>query len=289
MRRRTFLRTTAAACIAPTFGRVFAQPSKLRFGLTAVILSDQAAFFARWSDYLSQRVGVKIEFFARDSYREILEPLFSGNLNAAWICGYPFVRYEMQLRLLAIPLYQGQPLYQSYLIRARDGMHNPVISSWSDVQGKVFAYSDPLSNSGWLVAQGQFKQANFSQSDLKKAFFAYGHRNVAEAVATQLADAGLIDGYVWETMRKQGIRAALDTTVVWKSQLYGFPPLVTSALAKHPRMDALHETLLNMSKDAEGRALLQALNLDGFTDGNSALFASIRKLALSVPNSGVTT
>jgi phosphonate transport system substrate-binding protein len=264
-----------------------AQSVKMRVGLTAVILADQAAFLARWSDYLSRRVGVKVEFSSRDAYQAILEPLFAGEFDAAWICGYPFVRYEPQLRLLAVPVYQGQPRYQSYLIRAAASAGPEAVQGWADLRGKVFAYSDPLSNSGWLVAQGQLRDAGLAPTELKKTFFAHGHRNVAEAVAARLADAGSIDGYVWETMRLQGMRAAMETTVVWKSELHGFPPLVTPARARHAYAPALQRALLGMPRDEEGRALLQALNLDGFVAGSPALFDSIRRLARTVPGSGV--
>jgi phosphonate transport system substrate-binding protein len=287
MRRQVFLRAAAAACVAPVVSAASAQSSKMRIGLTAVILADQAAFLARWSDYLTRRVGVKVEFSSRDAYQAILEPLFAGELDAAWICGYPFVRYEPQLRLLAVPVYQGQPRYQSYLIRAAAAQGADAIQGWADLRGKVFAYSDPLSNSGWLVAQGQLRDAGLVPSDLKKTFFAHGHRNVAEAVAARLADAGSIDGYVWETMRLQGMRAAIETSVVWKSQLHGFPPLVTPAKARHPSSAALQRALLDMPREEEGRALLRALNLDGFVAGSPALFDSIRRLARSVPGSGV--
>ena len=33
------------------------------------------------------------------------------------------------------------------------------VRGWGDMAGKVFAYSDPLSNSGWLVAQGELAAA----------------------------------------------------------------------------------------------------------------------------------
>lgn len=288
LKRKLFLQAAVLGGSAPWIHRALAQGDRLRIGLTAVILADQAAFLARWADYLSQRVGTRVEFSARDSYQAILDPLFAGRLDAAWICGYPYVRYQSQLRLLAVPLYQGRPQYQSYLIRPRAGVEQEVaIGGWGDLRGKVFAYSDPLSNSGWLVAQGQMAAVGIKPRDLKRAFFAHGHRNVAEAVGARLAHAGSIDGYVWETMRQQGMSAAGLTEVVWKSQLHGFPPLVAPAALRHPRMDQLQETLLAMAHDEAGGPLLKALNLDGFIAGTPAIFASIRKLAQSVPGSGV--
>ena len=289
MRRQLFLRASVAACAWPWPGPAAAQTERLRIGLTAVILADQAAFLARWSDYLSQRLGVPVVFAARDSYQAILDLLFAGQLDAAWICGYPYVRQQAQLRLLAVPLYQGLPTYQSYLIRPRAATARDVlVRGWADLRGKVFAYSDPLSNSGWLVAQGQFAAVGIAARDLNRGFFAHGHRNVAEAVAARLAHAGSIDGYVWETMRAQGMSAVAQTEVVWKSVPHGFPPLVAPLAAVHPKTDELQRILLAMVHDEAGRLLLRALNLDGFIAGTPTLFDSIRAMARWVPGSGVS-
>lgn len=281
VQRRRLLVGTAAVAATPS--PVLSQ-ERLRIGLTAVILADQAAFLARWADYLSHRLDARVTFVSRDQYQAVHDLLFNGQIDAAWTCGYPFVRFQSQLQLLAVPLYQGQPLYQSYLIRPTGAAS---IHRWEDLPGKVFAYSDPLSNSGWLVAQGEFARAGIGQQDLKRSFFAHGHRNVAEAVASRLADAGAIDGYVWETMRLQGMPGATQTEVIWKSRLHGFPPLVAATATGPTRLDALRRSLLGMPKDETGRALLKSLNLDGFIAGHPNIFDSIRQLARRVPGSGV--
>ena len=292
MNRRRLIAGTAALVAAP---RLVLAQERLRIGLTAVILADQAAFLARWADYLSLRLDARVTFASRDQYQAVHELLSNGQIDAAWTCGYPFVRFQSQLQLLAVPLYQGKPLYQSYLIRPRDGEAVAQRSSgevkvrgWADMAGKVFAYSDPLSNSGWLVAQGEFAAAGIAQKDLKRSFFAHGHRNVADAVASRLADAGSIDGYVWETMRLQGMPGAMQTEVIWKSRLHGFPPLVAAAGTEPAKLDALRRSLIGMPNDEAGRALLKSLNLDGFIAGQPSIFDSIRQLARNVPGSGVT-
>ena len=206
MRRKTFLQLALPGVGAALCRSASAQGEPLRIGLTPVILADQAAFLTRWSDYLSKRLGSPVAFVARESYQGVLDLLFAGQLEAAWICGYPYVRHQQQMQLLAVPLYEGRPLYQSYLIRPRQP--GAPVHGWVDLRGKVLAYSDPLSNSGWLVAQTQLHAAGLKAADLKKSFFAHSHRNVAEAVAARLAHAGSIDGYVWETMRLHGLAAA---------------------------------------------------------------------------------
>ncbi len=285
MRRRTAM----AACLGnaqmvlPAWAGTFIEP--LRIGLTPVILADQLAFLTRWSHYLSDKLGVQVRFVARESYQSVLDLLFGGQVDAAWICGFPYVRFQSSLNLLNVPLYQGVPSYQAYLIRSRSA--SAVINGWADLAGKVLAYSDPLSNSGWLVAQVQLAQAGLSPKELRRSFFAFGHSNVAEAVAAGLAQAGAIDGYVWETMQKQSISAIEQTQVVWKSEPFGFPPLVTLKNASHPALSALQKTLNEMGSDVKGQELLKALNLSGFTLGSASLFDSIRKQAKAAPVSGV--
>ncbi len=273
-----------AALIGAGTAGSHAQGERLRIGLTAVILADQAAFLSRWSTYLSDRLNSRITFVTRDDYQPLHDLLNAGQIDALWTCGYPFIRFQSQLQLLAVPVYRGAPTYQSYLIRPRG---DTAVNGWSDLRGKVLAYSDPLSNSGWLVAQGQLRDAGLAARDLQKTFFAHGHRNVAEAVAARLADAGSIDGYVWETMLLQGMSAATQTEVIWKSQLHGFPPIVIPAGARHDKAAHLQRVLLAMGQDEAGRELLKALNLDGFVAGTPSLFDSIRKLASSLPGTGV--
>lgn len=287
MRRRDCFAGLAAATLwaAPT-AMAATRTDRVLVGLTPVILADQIAFLSRWSRYLSTQIGVEVSFVARESYQSILDLLWSGQIDAAWICGYPYVRFEADLNLLAVPLYQGDPLYQAYLIRsngATDGLRG-----WGDLKDRVLAYSDPLSNSGWLVAQAQLANAGIAPRELKRAFFAHGHRNVAEAVAARLAHAGSIDGYVWETMRLQGMSAVAKTEVIWKSEPFGFPPLVTARRATHPHMERLRAALLGMVNDPVGRELLGSLNLSGFSAGSPSRFDSIRRQAARVPGSGVT-
>lgn len=282
MRRRLFVAATSL------YGaRVIAQapPRRLRIGVTAVMLSDQAAFLTRWAAYLSERTRAEVFFVVRDQYRAVMELMAAGQVEAAWICGYPFVRFRSSLRLLAVLLYQGEPLYQAYLIRPRQG--GSQVQGWAGLRGQVLAYSDPLSNSGWLVAQGQLAVAGLRTAELRGEFFAWGHRNVADAVAARLADAGAIDGYIWDTMRQRGMPGALDTEVVWRSPRYGFPPFVVPHGADAATAELLQAALIGMPADAAGQALLRALNLSGFVAGSPGLYESIRAMADAVPGAAV--
>lgn len=251
--------------------------SVLRFGTTPVFLDDQVGFLARWASYLSAAVGTPVEFVSRRSYRDIMGLLRSQELEAAWICGFPWVMNRAQLRGLSIPRYREQPLYQSYLIVPAT---DRTTAGLADLRGKVFAYSDPDSNSGWLVPRTALMKAGLDPDrHFSRSFYTWGHRNVVSAVAAGLAQGGAVDGYVWDTLERVAPALVAKTRVAWRSERYGFPPLAVRATLDTATEHRLHDALLGMARDDGGRGLLAELNLSSFGPFDAGAFDSIAKNA----------
>jgi len=280
MRRRQLLQAGIAFGPAAMVGASWAQDSTarvLRFGTTPVFLDDQVGFLARWAHYLSSVVGMRVEFVSRRSYRDIMGLLRKQELEAAWICGFPWAMNKAWLRGLSIPLYKGQPLYQSYLIVPESDRST---SSIVDLRGKVYAFSDPDSNSGYLVPRTTLIKAGVDPDrHFARTFYTWGHRNVVSAVATGLAQGGSVDGYVWDTLR--GVAPALveKTRVAWRSDSYGFPPLAVRASLDTETEHRLRGALLGMVNDVNGKLLLAELNLSGFGAFQPEVFDSIARNA----------
>ena len=91
----------------------------IRIGLTPVFLDDQMAFVNDWREYMERHLKRPVVFVQRGSYREIVDMLREGKLDFAWLCGYPYIRNKNHFRLVAVPLYQGEPLYQILSDRAK--------------------------------------------------------------------------------------------------------------------------------------------------------------------------
>lgn len=201
--------------------------------------------------------------------------LLSGELDAAWICGFPFVHYQTQLSLLAVPLYQGEPLYQSYLI-VNDRTE---AESFSDMRGHTHAFSDPDSNSGFLVTRALLAEIDERpETFFVRSFFTYGHRNVIRAVNSGLAQSGSVDGYVWDVMADTEPKLVANTRVIRKSEKMGFPPIACArASSNSPAVEGIQEALLSIDKDQQGQEVLAALHLDGFTTASPDLFESIAR------------
>ncbi|MDH3282291.1 MAG: phosphate/phosphite/phosphonate ABC transporter substrate-binding protein [Gammaproteobacteria bacterium] len=253
----------------------------VRIGVTPVFLDYQTALLGDWQQYLETRLQRPVKFTQRSSYREIMELLLADELEFAWICGYPFVSHRPNLRLLAVPIYQGQPLYQSYLIVPRS---DDKTRSIVELKGKLFAYSDPDSNSGYLVPQYQlYSKGEDRDGFFRKAFFTWAHQKVVEAVAAGLADGGAVDGYVWDTLEKVNPALTAKTRVVTKSEKFGFPPFVARRHVPDHIFDAMQHALTQMTEDPQGQSLLNRLNLDGFNVEKEGLFDSIAELMKTLP------
>ena len=255
----------------------------LRFGTTPVFLDDQIALLATWQTYLEARLQRPVAFVQRGSYREIVDLLFAESIDIAWLCGFPFVLYPQRIRLVAVPSYQGQLLYQSYLIVPERDTQTQAVRQLRD---RVFAYSDPLSNSGYLVPRAELlREGQVPERFFRRSFFTFGHRKVVQAVQAGLADAGAVDGYVWDTLLRQQPAATAGVRVAWRSPHFGFPPVVARASLATDEREAITQALLGMPGSERGRYLLGRLNIDGFQRAEPALFDGIRSLVRAAERS----
>jgi len=214
-----------------------------------------------------------VQLVTRRTYQEITTLLITGQIDAAWICGYPYVQYRDRLDLLAVPVWQGQPLYRSYVIVEA----SRTATTFDDLSGDVHAFSDPDRNSGFLVTRDLLADRNVRpESFFRHFFYTYGHRNVVRAVAAGLAQSGSVDGYVWEVLREVEPELTARTRILRRSELLGFPPVASGKGRPGPPWTAdLARAFLKMSDDEEGRRVLAELRLDGFTASEPSLFDTI--------------
>ena len=240
------------------------------FGLTPVFLDSDIQLLSMLETYLVARLGRPVQLVKRRTYQEITAMLLSGQLDAAWVCDDPYVQHEDKFALLAVPLYQHQPLYQTYAIVSEASK----AQTFDDIRGSVHAFSDPDSTSGYLVTRYLLALRHTTPEQFfRTSFFTYGHRNVVRAVASGLAESGSMDGYVWDVMRAREPELINRTRVVYRSEELGFPPIVGLKSASDTELaKALSAAFKAMPSDPLGREILTTLGLDGFTDGDPDLY-----------------
>ena len=269
-RRKILYGLTGIMAAAPALAK--AADDSFSVGLTPVFLDNDMTLLSLLQAYLAQQLQRPVELVKRRTQEEIWVMLRSGRLDAAWICDLPYVQHAEQLALLAVPLYRGRPLYQTYVIVNKASN----IETFDDIRGTVHAFSDPDSTSGylvtlWMLALRQTSPVRFFQ----EFFFTYSHRNTIRAVGSGLAGSGSVDGYVWDIMKEKEPGLVENTRIVFCSEPLGFPPVVAlDASRYHPDIQKLTAGLLSMTSDHLGSEVLSMLAFDGFTTASRSLYDS---------------
>jgi len=269
MSRRSLLGATAVLAV-PGISRA-SQP--LRLGITPVFLDNDVTILAALQQALSSSLGADVQFLQRRTYEEVTGLLLEGSVDAAWLCGYPYLQHQDRMQIVAVPVWNGQPLYQSYLI-----VHeSDPAEALEDLRHGVHAFSDPDSNSGFLVTASDLAQmGERPEGFFSQAIFTYGHRNVVRAVAEGLVRSGSVDGYVWESLAAVEPELVARTRIVTRSEWLGFPPFCARAEdGDDPHVQNLRNSLITLDTTEAGRAALRALLLDGMTRGGPELFDGI--------------
>ena len=251
----------------------------IRFGMTPAFLHDQHALLAEWRVYLEKRMQRPVEFVQRDRYRETMDLLQQQKVDFAWICDYPYLALKDDVRLLAVALNEGRPTYRSYLIvPAKDTQTRSI----GDLKGRVFAYADVHSNTGYLSPRFEIKKTGADPARFfKRTFFTWSHRKAIDAVAAGLAQGASVDSYVWDVLNQVRPDITARTRIVWQSPEYGFPPIVAQRDLPAAEILQMQKILMEMKDDAQGRALLERLKLGGFIAGSPRLYDGVADMMRS--------
>ena len=131
-------------------GRQASTTDNLRVAVGAMISPRETVhLYHDLIDYIAEKLGREIELVQRKTYSQINELFTTEQIDLAFICSGPYAtgKDRYGFHALAVPQINGQHLYHSYLIVHKDSPYQV----FSDLKGKIFAFTDPDSNTGRLV------------------------------------------------------------------------------------------------------------------------------------------
>lgn len=235
------------------------------------------AYYKRLLDYIGRKLEMKVNFIEKTTYEEVNVLLKNGSIDIAFVCGGPYVtgHDEFGLELLAAPLVNGEPLYYSYIIVAK----NSGIKRIEELRGKTFVFADPMSNTGKLVPVYMLYESGYNfQNFFKEYSYTYSHDLSIKAVARGVVDGAAVDSLIWDYMDKNGSKYTKKTDIIKISKPYGIPPVVVRpGLDKKLKMRT-KDILLNMHNEKEGMEILKEMFIDKFIEADDSLYDSIREL-----------
>ena len=131
--------------------------SPLRVAVGAMVSPKETFIHYReLFEFIGGKSGRPVELIQRKTYLEINQLLGRNEIDLAFICSGPYAggKETYGFHVLAVPQVQGEHFYRSYLIVNRKQAYQRL----EDLRGRVFAFTDPDSNSGriapafWLLS-----------------------------------------------------------------------------------------------------------------------------------------
>ncbi|MEW6004857.1 MAG: phosphate/phosphite/phosphonate ABC transporter substrate-binding protein [Stygiobacter sp.] len=222
-------------------------------------------------DYISKHLGVRIEFKQRKTYREVNDLLADNKLDFAFICtgAYLEARNEIPIEILVVPVVNGKSYYQAYVIVSEESK----ISDINDLKSKSFAFTDPLSNTGYSYIVNILKDKKTTpEKYFSKTIFTYAHDYSIQAVKRKIVDGATVDGLVFEYLKHYEPEKVDGVKIIHKSREFGIPPFVVQKNMDKNLKQKLKNVMLNMHNDPEGKKLLNKIMIDKFTLADESIY-----------------
>ena len=156
------------------------------------------------ADLLTASTGYEFEVAVPTSYAAVIEALCAGKADVAWLATFAYVlanqKCGVEAKLTTVrfgsPTYNAQIIAQADKVREARGLKP--IKTLDDLNGAKFAFTDPLSTSGYLFASSMLIDAGVK---LGEEVFAGGHTQSVLAVYNGDVDAG---ASFWSAIRPDG-------------------------------------------------------------------------------------
>jgi phosphonate transport system substrate-binding protein len=261
-------------------GEVSSSPHPPKLALrvaVANVLSPQSSvkLYGELLVYLERKLNRPVVLLQRSTYAEINDLIRFGGADVAIVCSGAYVlgHRDFGMELLVAPQVNGRTEYFSYLIVPRDSPAKSLL----DLRGKIFAFSDPLSNSGHFAPAYQLlRLGERPETFFRKTIFTYSHDRSIKAVAEKFVDGAAVDSLVYDALKGNEPEVIARTKVVAIWGPYGIPPLVVNPGLQIK--EQLRRVLLTMDRDSEGQEVLRVLGIDRFVRIEDAAYASVRRM-----------
>ncbi len=202
-------------------------------------LTNQECFRAK----IEEALGVPVKLFAPADYDGVIQGLLGGSIDYAWLGASAYAKVVLtdpaavELKLTKQNLDDSTGYYSIGFARADSG-----ITSMDDAKGKIFAFADPNSASGYLIPGAELREAYGTLEDyFAEVKMSGGHEQTIVGVANGDFDAGVSwadglgnweDGYNSGAFRRaadSGLVDMSDLVEIWRSKLIPEGPLVIRA------------------------------------------------------------
>ena len=231
------------------------------------------------SDYLSERLGVKVEAFTASNYIGVVEGIGSGSVDFGIIP--PFSALLAQKQSNAKPILTskgktGKPGYTAELYVRKDSG----IKNLQDVKGKKVAFVDPSSSSGYIYPGAMLVEAGLNLEKDISYQFSGGHDKSLQLLLNKDVDViATFDG-VEDRYAKDFPQAKTDIQKLATSDMIPGIMVTVSSKMDKDLQDKLEKALRDIENDPKLKELFTKMfSITGFTDVDQEAYKKVEATA----------
>jgi len=192
--------------------------------------TEQVRKFTPLADYLSQQLGMQVEFNPVNDYPAAVEALVNKRVDLVWFGGFTHVQANRRSGGKIVPLAQREEdtRFQSVFIAKTDSG----IRSLADLKGRQVSFGSASSTSGHLMPRSFLLQAGIDPDrDFRRVAFSGAHDATIASVVSGRVDAAALDITVWRKFVEEN---RVDTRAV--NVFFTTPPFFNYNWSVHADM-----------------------------------------------------
>jgi phosphonate transport system substrate-binding protein len=238
--------------------------------------SDTLARFQVLTEYLSKVLGIEVEGFSASDYAGIITAMAHKHIDFAYFGPKSYTEAAEKANAQAVVMEldeMGRPGYTGILISKKGSG----IKTVEDAKGKLFAFTDPNSTSGYLVPNVLFARDLKVKPEeyFKEVKFSGSHGASILAVQNGSIEVAATNDIDMTRMVEKGSVSSDDFNILWKSDLIPGAPMAARADMPESLKAALAGALIMLNSDKEA---LKKLGNGGYGFCNDATYDIIRYL-----------
>ncbi|SCY19396.1 phosphonate ABC transporter substrate-binding protein [Desulfoluna spongiiphila] len=252
-------------------------PAKIRIGF--IPTEGGSAVESRFqplADHVKESLGVEVEIISASDYSGVITAMAHKHLDFAYFGPKSYVEAAKKANAQAIALElnkEGEPGYYGVVITRKDSS----VTTLAQIKGKVFAFTDPNSTSGYLVPNILFardlkvKPENY----FRQVKFSGSHGASILSVKNGAVDVAATNNIDLDRMIQKGQATLDDFRILWTSELIPGAPMAARRDLPESLKAAFAGALLTFNGDKEGMAHLQN---GGYGFADDSTYDTIRYL-----------
>lgn len=234
------------------------------------------------ADYLTKKTGYTVRLTVLSRYGNVLEKFKEKKMDGAFLGSFTGALAIMKLGLepVARPVNpDGIASYSGYIFVRKDSG----IRTVEQMKGKKIAYVDRATTAGYIFPVAYLKDHGVKDINrfFKEYYFTGSHDAAVYAVLNKQADIGTAKNTIYNLLKQKEPRIEKELLILAES-----PKVPSNGLCLRKDFDPvlrkkLHDLLLGMDKDKDGRKVLADFGALRFIETKSSDYEPVFKLAAS--------